>query len=176
MDRFTLHFKLINNDFSLFLVQIILNFKMQPILCRLTLPDIWFHLKMLHPKKGHNMEENFGVWWSFLDSSHSPYAQYMQDMHNMHNMQKKEGSWVKEGHNKLPLCKRVGDLSERDNFNTTLKQLWYNFQTTLRQLWNNSDTTLKNFETILIQQGEKQQVATLQEGGGYSRERPAKRL
>ena len=32
------------------------------------------------------MEEHFGVWWSFLDSSHSPYAQYMHNMYNMHNM------------------------------------------------------------------------------------------
>ena len=71
------------------------------------------------------MEENFGVWWSFLDSSHSPYAQYMQDMHNMHDMQ-----------NDSPEDKERRKLSE----------------------------------------GGTQQVATLQEGGGYSRERPAKRL
>ena len=68
------------------------------------------------------MEENFGVWWSFLDSSHSPYAQYMQDMHNMQN--------------DSPEDKERRKLSE----------------------------------------GGTQQVATLQEGGGYSRERPAKRL
>ena len=68
------------------------------------------------------MEENFGVWWSFLDSSHSPYAQYMQDMHNMQT--------------DSPEDKERRKLSE----------------------------------------GGTQQVATLQEGGGYSRERPAKRL
>ena len=132
-------------------------------------PDFWGHLI---PFENVSTQKRVIMWRKILVFGGVFWTLHILHMHNICTictmiLQKtmKEESWVKEGHIELPLC----------NFETTLELVKDNFETTLIQLSNNFETTLiqlsNNLETNLIQQWKKQQVATLQEGGGYFRER-----